>query len=497
MTRRIIVSLLGIALLLLASATTAKAGECMADTMTNYILLNNATPPGCTVEDKIFRKYFYSSEVLVNGVPIKDPLTGMPAVLPPPTAVQVAPIRAPMPPPFSFNPGPEFSSTEWTLDGAFNPNTTIKTTIDYIVEVPAGKPLIGDASLILRGNAINGGSIMDQETVFSTLTVPMSNIMTANCDGVAVLCNNANLNKDVKLSMPVNLVEVDNVLTISCNANANCMAVVSGLENRFSEVPEPPTFALFGAGLVGLGVLRRCRRRVGAAPSGRARRFLWLASFVILCLAGAACAQAGPIVVPKDLAAGDKYYLAFVTSGETTATSGDIATYNMFVNNQAKMVAALKGINWVAMVSTKMVSASTNLGLQDGPPIYLLDGMTRVVNTAAALFAGKGLLHAIDLTQSATATMARQVWTGTTPMGASSGFPFGGSPVTVGDPNSTTDGWVENGAVGVGGNTMLPIYAISQLLTVPKVPEPASSLMWLGIGGVMVIIARGKRIKRL
>ena len=48
MTRRIIVSLLGIALLLLTSATTAKAGECMADTMANYILLNNAMPPGCT-----------------------------------------------------------------------------------------------------------------------------------------------------------------------------------------------------------------------------------------------------------------------------------------------------------------------------------------------------------------------------------------------------------------------------------------------------------------
>ena len=304
MTRRIIVSLLGIALLVLTSATTAKAGECVADTMANYILLNNAMPPGCTVEDKIFRKYFYSSEVLVNGVLIKDPLTGMPAVLPPPTAVQVAPIRAPMPPPFSFNPGLEFSSTAWTLDGAFNPNTTIQTTVDYIVEVPAGKPLIGDTGLILRGNAINGGSIMDQETVFSTLTVPMSNIMTANCDGVAVLCNNANLNKDVTLSMPVNLVEVHNVLTISCNANANCMAVVCRTGK--------PLFG--GAGAADLrtvrgrtgGVLRRRRRRVGAAPSGRARRFLWLASFVILCLAGAAHVPAGPIVVPKDLAAGDK-----------------------------------------------------------------------------------------------------------------------------------------------------------------------------------------------
>lgn len=341
MTRRVIVSLLGILMLSLTAITDAKAVDCVADTMANYILLNAAVPPGCTVEDKIFRKYFYSSEVLVNGVPIKDPLTGMPAVLPPPTAVQVAPIRAPMPPPFSFNPGLEFSSTAWTLDGAFNPNTTIQMTIDYIVEVPVGKPLIGDASLILRGNAINGGSIMDQETVFSTLTVPMSNILTASCNGAGVPCNNANLNKDVTLSMPVDLVEVDNVLTISCNANANCMAVVSGLENRFSEVPEPPAFALLGAGLIGLGVARRRWRTATTDRPVHKGRLLWLFSLVVMCTAGAAHVQAGPIVVPTGLAAGDQYYLAFVTSGETAATSGDIATYNTFVNNQAKMENAL------------------------------------------------------------------------------------------------------------------------------------------------------------
>lgn len=264
---RFVVSLVGIGLLLVAAPRLANAGPCVADTMANYVKLNAAAPPGCTVEDKIFRKYFYNSEVLVNGIPLKDPTTGMVLVAPPPDMVQVAPIQAPNPPPISYNPGLEFSSTFWSLTGALTPNTTIQATIDYIVEVPAGKPLIKDASVILRGNATNGGVITDAETVFSTLTVPMSNILTATCGG-AVACNNANLNKDVVLSKPVDLVEVHNVLTISCNANANCTALVSGLENRFSEVmpaAEPSSLALLGVGLPGVFMLARRGRRCGGA----------------------------------------------------------------------------------------------------------------------------------------------------------------------------------------------------------------------------------------
>jgi hypothetical protein len=223
--------------------------------MTNYVKLNAVVPPGCTVEDKIFRKYFYDSQVLVNGKALTDPVTGMVLVLPSPDNVQVAPIRAPNPPPFSFNPGLAFSSTAWSLTGALTPNTTIQTTIDYIVEVPAGEPLIMDASLKLLGNATNGGLVKDVETVFSTLVMPNSNLLTATCDGVAALCNNANLNKDVVLSKPVNLVEVDNKLTISCNANVNCTALVSELDNQFSEVmpiAEPPTLTLLGVALLGV-----------------------------------------------------------------------------------------------------------------------------------------------------------------------------------------------------------------------------------------------------
>jgi hypothetical protein len=93
-----------------------------------------------------------------------------------------------------------------------------------------------------------------------------------------VACNNANLNKDVVLSKPVNLVEVHNELTISCNANANCTALVSGLENRFSEVMpagEPSSLALLGAGLPGFFMLaqrgkRPSWRRIASGASATA-----------------------------------------------------------------------------------------------------------------------------------------------------------------------------------------------------------------------------------
>jgi hypothetical protein len=238
--------------------------------MANYLKLDQN---GCTVEDKIFRKYSYNSTVSVNGVVMTDPVTGKPLLLPDPMFVQVAPIQAVNPPPVSLNPGLEFSSAAWTV----GPTQAISTTIDYIVEVPQGAPLIKDASLLLRGTAVNGGSITDEETVFSTLLTPNSNILTAFCDGTqAAPCvapgNPAlpqpMLFQSVQFNVPVDLVEVHNVLTISCNANVNCMATVSGLENRFSEVPGPSAMALLVIGFVRLTLSRYRQARRATRGTG-------------------------------------------------------------------------------------------------------------------------------------------------------------------------------------------------------------------------------------
>jgi len=248
----------GLAALLVAAPVAASAAPCVADTMTNY---RNLDRNGCTVEDKIFRKYFYDSTKSFNGMVLNDPVTGMPLVIPPPGMVQVAPIKAVNPPPFSFNPGLEFSSPSWTVLA----NESITTTIDYIVEVPRGNPLIKDASVFLRGNAVNGGSIRDDMTVFSTLLTPNSTVLMAFCDGTqASPCvapgNQAlpqpRLFRDVNFNRAVDLVEVHNVLTLTCGALQNCSASVSGLENRFSEVmPAVPELASLWLLIPGLALL--------------------------------------------------------------------------------------------------------------------------------------------------------------------------------------------------------------------------------------------------
>ena len=269
-------------LLMIATLSTfASAADCVPGTMANY---RNLGAGGCTVEDKVFRKFFYESTVSVNGVVLTDPVTMRPLLLPPAANIQVAPIKALNPPPFSFNPGLEFSSNFWTV----GPNETLTATIDYIVQVPVGNPLIKDASLTLRGNAVNGGSIRNVETVFSTLLTPNHIFLTAACDGTQALpCvapGDPNLPqpmlfKEVQFNRTVDLVEVHNVFTLSCGANPKCSATVSGMENRFSEVvpiPEPDAWAMMLAGLTALGIAQRWGARSAARsmPPGQASESL-------------------------------------------------------------------------------------------------------------------------------------------------------------------------------------------------------------------------------
>jgi len=56
---------------------------------------------------------------------------------------------------------------------------------------------------------------------------------------------------------PVSVVDVVKDITLLGGSNGSA-ALVSGVQNQFSEVPEPGSLVLFGSGIAGLaGVLRR------------------------------------------------------------------------------------------------------------------------------------------------------------------------------------------------------------------------------------------------
>lgn len=105
--------------------------------------------------------------------------------------------------------------------------------------------------------------------------------------------------------------------------------------------------------------------------------------------------RASPVVVPLGLAPGDSYRLAFVTSDERDALSGDIADYNAFVTAAAMAVPELAalGTTWRAIGSTSDIHARDNTNTNPfvdgvGVPIYSLDGIDLIAANNSDLWDG-------------------------------------------------------------------------------------------------------------
>ena len=226
-------------------------------------------------------------------------------------------------------------------------------------------------------------------------------------------------------------------------------------------------------------------------------------------LGTAGAAQAALVVVPTDLAPGAQYRLVFVTDGTRDATSTNINDYNNFVTNQATggtpgidtaLDTALNGagfdlstITWKAIGSTSAVAARDNTGTNPsstGVPIYLIDG-NRVANDNSDLW-DESIQHPINNSNLGN-SLSTYVWTGSDAQGFAHGAsPLGGTTVFAGySPASQTYHFHDFPVLP--GNP-LPLYAMSSVLTVPggnqpepvTVPEPASLLGYITLGGLML-----------
>jgi hypothetical protein len=219
----------------------------------------------------------------------------------------------------------------------------------------------------------------------------------------------------------------------------------------------------------------------------RFRAAILSASVFILSQQG----TAAPITVPTSLLPGAQYRLAFVTDGTRDAISSSIADYDSFVSAEASTESSLSSISWQVIGSTTSVSAPDHTGTAPadypGVPIFLLNG-AKLVDDYSDLWDGS-----LDLPLSIDqhgAPLSSRVWSGTYSSGLA-GFPLGATYLP-GTGLSTSDDsqWIAAAPIGPPAYFPLPLYAISEVLTIP-VPEPAAvALVALALVSFLIVRRR-------
>lgn len=212
----------------------------------------------------------------------------------------------------------------------------------------------------------------------------------------------------------------------------------------------------------------------------------------VLCAITTLSAQA--VTIPVGVNPGDTYQLVFVTEGTTNALSTNIADYNSFVQTQAALNPTLTGtdigVTYTAIGSTSTIDANVNAVVSG--PVYLVDGSALVATNFSDFWDGT-LNQAISKDQHGS-TVNNVAWTGseadgTAAIGQELGLATGST--FFGSSSATDATWIHNAAFG-NKSTLIPMYALSSVITAP-VPVPAA--VWLFGSGLLGLVGIARRKK--
>ena len=213
-------------LLVLASGLYAFGSDCLVASYDTYI------GSSCGIDDKTFSDFFYSTAGTNH----------MPA-----SSITVNPITTQNNPGFLFN-------APWGVQAG----ETQQSLMAFTVNVNPGGNLIDDLSLYMFGAGIVGSGQVSVAETFCAGDTFANGCANGVTGSLLTILNGSTsiLTAHVDFD-PVSVVDVVKSVQLLGGSNGSA-AVVGGVQNQFSEVPEPGSLLLFGSGIAGLaGVLRR------------------------------------------------------------------------------------------------------------------------------------------------------------------------------------------------------------------------------------------------